>query len=390
MNARNLILSLLTRQDGCTIPQAAETLGLSVGTVTKYIGTLLEDGYLEDLGAVESASGRRPHVYSLRASAGHFLGIDVNDRYVNVGLMDFRGGMHRTKMLEDFVLDAPDSFERLCRILQKAVSLADERGFHILGCCVSLPGRIDNATGDSFSNFYIPGNPLARRLQAQVNIPLCIYNDTRAMTYGELLQGAGAGCRNMLMINVNWGLGLGIVIDGKVYCGKSGFAGEFGHVYGFDNQVLCRCGKRGCNETEISGQGLRRHLVNRIHNGETSILSPRFLRSDEPLTLDEIMEAVDREDVLCIEVLEQIGLKLGERASGLINLFNPELIVVGGELARTGDYLLNPMRMAVNKFAIHLVSKETRIVPTALGMNAGIVGACLVARSRHIGETFEI
>lgn len=389
MNARNEILSLLTRQDGCTIPQAAEALDLSVGTVTKHIITLVNEGYLEDLGTAESASGRRPHVYSLRAGAGHFLGLDVSDRYVNIGLMDFRGGMHRTKMLENYVLDAPDSFERLCNILKKAVAIASEKGFHILGCCVSLPGRIDNASGVSFTNFYLPGKPLAARLQKQVNFPLCIYNDTRAMTYGEFLKGAGSGTRNMLMLNVNWGLGLGIVIDGKVYCGKSGYAGEFGHVYGFDNQVLCRCGKRGCNETEISGQALRRHLTKRIKDGDISILSPHVLGSDKPLTLDEIMDAVAREDVLCIEVLEQIGLNLGVRASGLINLFNPERIVVGGELARTGDYLLNPMRMAVNKHAIHLVSQDTDIVPSTLGMDAGIVGSCMVARSRHIGERFE-
>ena len=389
MNARNQILSLLTRQDGCTIPQAAEALDLSVGTVTKYIGALLDERYLEDLGAVESASGRRPHVYSLRAAAGHFLGVDVNDRYVNVGLMDFRGGMHQTRMMEDYVLESPDAFEQLCRILLKATSLAKEKGVHILGCCVSLPGRIDNATGDSYSNFYIPGNPLATRLQAQVSFPLCIYNDTRAMTYGELLKGAGAGSRNMLMINVNWGLGLGIVIDRKVCCGKSGYAGEFGHVYGFDNQVICRCGKRGCNETEISGQALQRHLVARIQAGESSILSPRVLSSEKPLTLEEIMDAIRREDVLCIEAVEQIGLHLGQKTAGLINVFNPELVVVGGELAMTGDYLLGPMRMAVNRHAIHLVSQDSRIVPSALGMDAGMIGACLIARSRFIGERFE-
>ena len=386
MNTRNQILSLLTHQDGCTIPQAAEALGLSVGTVTKYISALVEEGYLEDLGAVESASGRRPHVYSLRAGAGHFLGLDVNDRYVNVGLMDFRGGMHQTTLLEDYVLDAPDAFERLCRILEKAVALAEAKGFHILGCCVSIPGRIDSSTGNSYSNFYIPGNPLAARLQAQVHIPLHIYNDTRAMTYGELLHGAGAGCRNMLMINVNWGLGLGIVIDGKVYCGKSGYAGEFGHVYGFDNQVLCRCGKRGCNETEISGQALQRQLTERIRRGETSILSRRVLSSEKPLLLSEIMDAVAREDVLCIDVIEQIGIRLGEKTSGLINVFNPEIVIVGGELAMTGEYLLNPMRMAVNKHAIHLVSQDTRICRGTLGMDAGIVGACLVARNRHIED----
>jgi predicted NBD/HSP70 family sugar kinase len=208
------------------------------------------------------------------------------------------------------------------------------------------------------------------------------------MTVGEYIKGAGAGTQNMLMINVNWGLGMGIVMDGKVYSGKSGYAGELGHVYGFDNQIICRCGKRGCNETEISGQALQRNLVERIRAGESSILSQHVLESDKPLMLSEIMDAVAREDVLCIDVIEKIGTLLGEKTSGLINLFNPELVVVGGELAMTGDYLLDPMRMAVNKHAIHLVSRDTRICRSTLGMDAGIVGACLVAR-RHFIEAHE-
>ena len=154
-------------------------------------------------------------------------------------------------------------------------------------------------------------------------------------------------------------------------------------------KTTCRCGKRGCNETEISGQALQRRLVERIRGGESSILSPRVLSSDKPLLLREIMDAVAKEDVLCIDTIEKIGVKLGEKTSGLINLLNPELIVVGGELAMTGDYLLNPMRAAVNKHAIHLVSQDTRISRSALGMDAGMVGACLVARSRFIGDQYE-
>lgn len=382
------ILALLSRKDGATIPQIADALGISIGTATKYVGILLEEGALEDCGKTESVTGRRPHRYSLRADAGWFLGVDVNDRYVNMGLMDFQGNRHETRLLENFALESKGAFLQLCENLQQAVSLAREAGQDLKGICIALPGRIDDRTGDSYTWFYEPGKALARRLQEQLGVPFSLFNDTRAMTVGEYIKGAGAGTQNMLMINVNWGLGMGIVMDGQVYSGKSGYAGELGHVYGFDNQIICRCGKRGCNETEISGQALQRNLVERIRAGESSILSQRVLESDKPLMLSEIMDAVAREDVLCIDVIEKIGILLGEKTSGLINLFNPELVVVGGELAMTGDYLLDPMRMAVNKHAIHLVSRDTRICRSALGMDAGIVGACLVAR-RHFIEAHE-
>ena len=386
---QNQILSLLTRQEGYTLPQLAETLGMSVGTATKYVGSLLEEGLVEDLGKSPSVSGRKPRLYSLRADAGWFLGLDVNDRYINVGLMDFRGGIRKTRLMDDFSLDKPGTFDRLSTILRKAVDNAEEEGYGVKHVCIALPGRVDDRTQDSYTFFHSPGQTLTARLREQVDLPLSLYNDTRAMTYGEFLKGAGAGCRNMLMINVNWGLGMGIIIDSRVYRGKSGFAGEFGHVYGFDNQIICRCGKRGCNETEISGQALQRNLVERIRAGESSILSDRVLSSDKPLLLHEIMDAVAHEDVLCIDAIEQIGLKLGGKLAGLINVFNPELVVIGGELAMTGDYLLDPLRMGVNKHSIHLVSQDTRICRSILGMDAGTIGACLVARSRYIGETFE-
>lgn len=383
------ILSLLTRQDSCTIPEIADALGISVGTATKYVGTLLAEGYLEDLGKAPSVSGRRPHRYSLRAEAGHFLGFDVNDRYINVALMDFRGGIIDRRLLDYFALDEPGSFDRLGLILKRSLEEAAAAGYRIQNSCIALPGRIDSRTEDSHTFFHSPGLTLAARLREQAGLPLCLYNDTRAMTYGEFLKGAGAGTRNMLMINVNWGLGMGIVIDSRVYGGKTGYAGEFGHVYGYDNQIICRCGKRGCNETEISGQALLRNVVQRIRDGESSILGPRVLSSDKPLSLHEVIEAVGHEDVLCIESIEQIGRRLGEKLSGLINVFNPEIVVIGGELALTGDYLLDPMRMTINKHSIHLVSQDTRICQSALGMEAGAVGACLVARNRYLGERFE-
>ena len=378
------ILTLLSRRDGATIPQIADALGISIGTATKYVGLLLEENALEDCGKTESVTGRRPHRYSLRANTGWFLGLEVNDRYVNVGLMDFQGNLREKRIVEGFSLESKGAFGRLCTILQRAIAVAQESGYPIMGVCLAIPGRIDERTGESYTYFYEPGKALALRLQEQLKLPISLLNDTRAMTCGEYIKGAGVGTQDMLLINVNWGLGMGIVMEGKLYSGKSGYAGELGHVYGFDNQIICRCGKRGCNETEISGQALQRNLVERIRAGESSILSQRVLESDKPLMLSEIMDAVAREDVLCIDVIEKIGILLGEKTSGLINLFNPELVVVGGELAMTGDYLLDPMRMAVNKHAIHLVSRDTRICRSALGMDAGIVGACLVARNHYI------
>ena len=202
------------------------------------------------------------------------------------------------------------------------------------------------------------------------------------MTYGEFLKGCVKGEKDIIFVNVSWGLGIGIIIDGKIYTGKSGFSGEFGHTNVFDNEIICHCGKKGCLETETSGSALHRILIERVQKGENSILSKRIAMKDNPLTLDEIISAVNKEDVLCIEIIEEIGQKLGKQIAGLINIFNPELVIIGGTLSMTGDYLTQPIKTAVRKYSLNLVNKDSVILTSKLKDRAGIIGACMLARSR--------
>lgn len=202
------------------------------------------------------------------------------------------------------------------------------------------------------------------------------------MTYGEYMQGCVKGEKDIIFVNVSWGVGIGIIIDGKVYTGKSGFSGEFGHVNAYDNEIICHCGKKGCLETEASGSALHRILLERIKSGESSILSTRISGEEDPITLDEIITAVNKEDLLCIEIVEEIGQKLGKQIAGLINIFNPELVIIGGTLSLTGDYITQPIKTAVRKYSLNLVNKDSAIITSKLKDKAGIVGACMLARSR--------
>lgn len=179
---------------------------------------------------------------------------------------------------------------------------------------------------------------------------------------------------------MSWGLGAGLVINGDIFTGKSGFSGEFGHFNVFDNEILCHCGKRGCLETEVSGVALHRKLVQCVQDGKQSILSKRILHGDTSLTLDEIISATNKEDLLCIELVEEIGQKLGRYLAGLINLLNPELVIIGGVLAQTGDYILQPIKSAVRKYSLNLVNKDSVIALSKLLDKAGVIGACMLSR----------
>ncbi len=366
-----------------TITDLSKELDLSIPTVTKFISEMYEDGYINDYGKLETSGGRHPNLYGLNPESGYFIGVDIKKFAINIGIINFKGDMMELKMNIPYKFEnTPEAMEELCRLISSFINKTRVNTEKILNISINISGRVNPESGYSFSQFNFSEQPLAEVLTEKIGYPVCIDNDTRAMTYGEYLQGCVKGEKNVIFVNISWGIGIGIIIDGKVYTGKSGFSGEFGHVNVFDNEILCHCGKKGCLETEASGSALHRILLERIRNGESSILSNRVGTKENPLTLDEIIAAVNKEDLLCIEIVEEIGQKLGKQIAGLINIFNPELVIIGGTLSLTGDYITQPIKTAVRKYSLNLVNKDSAIMTSKLKDKAGIVGACMLARSR--------
>lgn len=364
-----------------TITDLSKELDLSIPTVTKFISEMNEDGYINDYGKLETSGGRHPSLYGLNPESGYFIGVDIKKFAVNIGLINFKGDMMELKMNIPYKFEnTPEAMDDLCKLISSFIKKSRVNTEKILNININISGRVNPESGYSFSQFNFSEQPLAEVLTEKIGYQVCIDNDTRAMTYGEYLQGCVKGEKNVIFVNVSWGLGIGIIIDGKVYTGKSGFSGEFGHINVFDNEILCHCGKKGCLETEASGSALHRILLERIENGECSILSDRT--KEHLLTLDEIIAAVNKEDLLCIEIVEEIGQKLGKQIAGLINIFNPELVIIGGTLSLTGDYITQPIKTAVRKYSLNLVNKDSVIMTSKLKDRAGIVGACMLARSR--------
>ncbi len=367
-----------------TIPDLSKELDLSVPTVTKFISEMCEDGYINDYGKLETSGGRHPNLYGLNPESGYFIGVEIKRFAINIGLINFKGDTVEHKMNIPYKFEnSVEGMNELCHLILTFIKKLAIKKDKILNINVNISGRVNPESGYSFSQFNFEERPLADVLSEKIGYKVTVDNDTRAMTYGEYMQGCVKGEKDILFINISWGLGIGIIIDGKIYTGKSGFSGEFGHVSVFDNEVICHCGKKGCLETEASGSALYRILLERIKNGENSILSGRIDNSDNPLTLDEIINAVYKEeDLLCIEIVEEIGQKLGKQVAGLINIFNPELVIIGGTLSLTGDYITQPIKTAVRKYSLNLVNKDSAIVTSKLKDKAGIIGACMLARSR--------
>ena len=366
-----------------TITDLSKELDLSIPTVTKFISEMCEDGYINDYGKLETSGGRHPSLYGLNPESGYFIGVDIKKFAVNIGLINFKGDMMELKMNIPYKFEnTPEAMEELCTLISSFIKKTKVNTEKILNININISGRVNPESGYSFSLFNFSECPLAEVLTEKIGYQVCIDNDTRAMTYGEYLQGCVKGEKNIIFVNVSWGLGIGIIIDGKIYTGKSGFSGEFGHINVFDNEILCHCGKKGCLETEASCSAIYRILQERIKNGECSILSNRTNNQELPLTLDEIISAVNKEDLLCIEIVEEIGQKLGKQIAGLINIFNPELVIIGGTLSLTDDYIAQPIKTAIRKYSLNLVNQDSAITVSKLKDKAGVVGACMLARSR--------
>ena len=364
-----------------TIPDLSKELDLSVPTVTKFIMEMCDEGYIMSYGKQETSEGRPPTLYGLTSDSGYFIGVDIKKFSLNIGLMNFVGDFVDLKMGIPYETEnSPEGLNKLCGYITDFINHANIDKEKILNIGVNISGRVNPELGYSFSLFNFEERPLAEIMTEKIGYKVTIDNDTRAMTYGEMVKGLVKGEKNIIFINLSWGLGAGLVINGDIFTGKSGFSGEVGHFYVFDNEILCHCGKRGCLETEVSGAALHRKLVQCVQDGKQSILSKRILHGDTSLTLDEIISATNKEDLLCIELVEEIGQKLGRYLAGLINLLNPELVIIGGVLAQTGDYILQPIKSAVRKYSLNLVNKDSVIALSKLLDKAGVIGACMLSR----------
>ena len=381
---KKIIHYYIANGDG-TIADLGREMDLSIPTVTKLITELQEDGYILDFGKQDTNGGRKPNIYGLNPVSGYFVGVDILKDKLNLGAVDFKGD---TVVLEENIPykmeNTPASLEELCRLTNTFIDKLPVERDKILAACVNISGRVNPTSGYSYSIFYFEEKPLAQILEEKLKTKVFIENDTRAMTYGEYMRGVVKGEKNILFINMTWGLGVGIIIDGNLYYGKSGFSGEFGHFRFFDSEVICHCGKKGCLETGASGSALQRILLERYKEGSSTILASK-IDNGKYISFDDLIEAIRKEDILCIDILEEIGLNLGKGIAGLINLFNPELVVLGGPLSLTGEYISLPIKSAIRKYSLNLVNQDTEIRISRLGERAGVLGACILSRSKLLG-----
>lgn len=379
------ILKYLSDKGQAFISQISEGVGLSVPTTTKYLEMLENDGFVRKCGKVDISHGRRPVLYRLNEEAAYFVGVDPKRNSLETSICDLTGKPVLEEREELTFENTPEMMEHICSKCEGIIKRSGIESDKIKTVAFNLSGRVNPETGFSYSvfNFESQDEPLSDILAQRLSRKVIIENDTRAMAYGELHAAVKGRYKNFLFLNIGWGIGLSIIIDGKLYRGMNGYSGEFGHTNAYNNEIMCHCGKKGCLETVVSGRALCAQFTERVRNGESSILA-EDVRKGKSIRDIDIIYAANHDDTLAMDVVVKAGEELGKHIANLINIFNPEAVILGGSLGLAGDFFLQSLQLSIKRYSLRLMSKGLDIVQSALGEKAGVTGACLLARDAFL------
>ena len=381
---RNIIAHMALNGE-CTLSELTRELHISVPTITKLVQELVDETIVCDLGKVETPGGRRPNVFGLANSAIYFAGVNVGRDNMSYLITDLQNNIIKQQFDTSFeLLDRSQCLEKICANIERFIATCGIDRGKILGLGVGITGRVNPDTGRSYKYFTSSEQSLRDLLEHRIGIRVLLENDTRARCYTEYTCSKSKDDKNLLYLHLGRGVAIGIVTDGKLYYGKSGFAGEFGHIPFFDNEIICSCGKKGCLETEVSGIAIEEKIVRKIESGVNTILREKYDRQ-EPIHIDDIIAAAKNDDNLSIELIEEAGEKVGKAVAFLINTFNPETVIVGGNLAAAGDYIMLPLKSSTNKYSLNLVFKDTKFRLSKMTENANAWGVAMLIRNKIIG-----
>jgi predicted NBD/HSP70 family sugar kinase len=370
----SLILELY--QSGQTsINKMARLFHASIPSATGIVNDLIKERWINETGTGPARAGRPPVLYGLNAQKHYTLIMDINRHDMQLVIFDLANKLV-VKRQVDVKLDDPKMF------LNSLFSEADEfLQFHSIlpeklwGIGVSMPGLINAQKGinQTYSHLTLPDISLSSRLEEHFGLPVVLINDTRATTIGEHRFGLAKGKKHVLTVNIDWGVGMGILLNGEVFNGSSGFAGELGHIQVQPDGLLCHCGKIGCLDTITSGFALIREAKAGILAGRITTL-PKLLKEGEALDTQHIIKAAHNGDGFCIDLLSKLGMELGKGIATAVHLFNPEIVIVTGVLAEAGPYISNPVEQAINKYCLSDFKSSLSIRISQLGSKARLWG----------------
>lgn len=369
---------------GISRADIARILEVSRSTVSAIVDDLMDMGLVLERGAGISRGGRKPIVLEINAEAGRVVGIDIGATHLTVLLADLQGRVLGEAWVPLDISRGPDAcLQEVMALVEKVVGEAQCSWDRIMGIGVGVPGPVVMAQGMVSAPPIMPGwdaFPIRQRFETHFGKPTSLDNDADLGAMGEWVFGAGQGENNLAYIKIGTGIGCGLLLNGQLYRGVLGTAGEIGHVTVSDVGPPCTCGNYGCLEAMAGGRALaqRAHLV--VKAGQRTSLA-QFNGARE-ITARDVAEAANVGDAVSQQLLHEAGRLIGSALASLINLLNPGLVIIGGGVANAGHWLMAPIQQTINERAMRASRPATRIVPAALGSRSTALGAVAVALTR--------
>ena len=364
--------------------ELSQRIEKSIPFTMNFLNELIDEGYVIETGYAPSSGGRRPITYALKQDCIYILSVAMDQFVTRISLMD----IHNRHIGDVVKLELPlqnnsDALLQLAEKIEEAIVSSKIDKSKIVGVGIGMPGFIDFKNGINYSFFENKEQTITDFLSTRLKLPVYIDNDSSLIALAEWRFGTARNKKNAMVINIGWGIGLGMVLNGELFRGHNGFAGEFSHLPLFNNNKLCTCGKTGCLETESSLLVIIEKAAEGLRSGRRSALGNDFPSGHFEQDSQAVIAAAIKGDQFAVELLSEIGYNIGRGVAILIHLINPESIILSGRGALAGKVWQAPIQQALNEHCIPRLAANTSLEISTLGYQAELIGsAALVMESR--------
>lgn len=386
---RSLILGKLRKDNFYSRSRLAQETGLNASTVSSIVNDLISENLVIETELLQPEIGRPGRLLELNPNGGCALGAEINVDYLLVIATDFTAKILWRKRVS--ITPGPDqtaTMEQLVAIIQEGLNSPEVNGLTQLGIGVGVPGLVDYHDGRLriAPNLHWQDVPVLEILKEHFDLPLFVENEANAAALGEYYFGAARGVENFIFLSAGYGLGGGIVLDGKLFRGSYGYASEVGHVTFDAGGDICGCGKRGCWETFVGPRVVERRVRRILRTGADSVVRQKAGGDLEQITFELMLEAASEGDEVALAVLYENGRYLGIGTANLINIFNPEMIVLGGALNLASPFILPVVEETVHAHSLAPNRENVSIVPSAHQADASVMGAVALVLDEILRE----
>ena len=374
---KNLIVKQLYFDTALSCAELSELFDKSIPSITKAVNELIAEGFVVEHGYAPSSGGRRPLLYSIKPDAMYILAVAMDQLSTRIQLLDLLNRPVADSMTFDLrLLNNNEALGILVKSINNYILKSGISKEKIAGIGMGMPGFINVRQGVNYTYLNAGNRSLVQYLCDEIGLPVYIDNDSSLIALAEQRFGIAKAQQNVMVINLGWGIGLGMIINNEIFRGQNGFAGELSHIPLSDDDALCACGKRGCLETVASMKVVAERAIEGINSGRATGIKETLVASKA--LLDDILDAAGKGDQFAIELLSDAAYKIGKALAILIHIMNPQTIVLSGRGARAGKILLAPIQQALHKYCIPRLAESTQLLISDLGFDAELIGAAVL------------